>query len=60
MKAIAWKAQDELHRRYRRLHERGMPHQKVITAVGRELLGFIWAIGVHVERQQHEAGMPTR
>jgi hypothetical protein len=23
----------------------------VVTAVGRELLGFIWAIGVHVERQ---------
>ena len=31
-----------------------MPHQKVVIAVGRELLGFIWAIGVHVERQQDE------
>jgi transposase len=57
VKAIAWKAQDRLHRRYRRLHERGMPHQKVVMAVGRELLGFIWAIGVHVERHQHEAGL---
>jgi hypothetical protein len=24
--------------------------QQIVTAVGRELLGFIWAIGVHVER----------
>ena len=28
----------------------------MITAIGRELLGFIWAIGVHVEvaRRQRE------
>lgn len=51
VREIAWKAQTRLHRRYRRLTERRMPHQKVVTAVGRELLGFIWAIGVHVERQ---------
>ena len=25
--------------------------QQTVTAVGRELLGFIWAIGVHVERE---------
>jgi len=51
VKEIAWKAQHRLHQRYRRLAERGMPHQKVVTAVGRELLGFIWAVGVYVERQ---------
>ena len=51
VKEIAWKAQHRLHRRYRRLADRGMPHQKVVTAVGRELLGFIWAVGVHVERK---------
>jgi isochorismate hydrolase len=28
---------------------------KVITAVGRELLGFIWAIGVKVEAEQRKA-----
>jgi len=27
----------------------------VITAVGRELLGFIWAIGVAAERSQSQA-----
>jgi hypothetical protein len=26
----------------------------VITAIGRELLGFIWAIGVNVEGAQEE------
>jgi len=51
VKAIAWKAQHRLHHRYRYLLARGKTPQKVITAVARELLGFIWAIGVHIERQ---------
>jgi transposase len=50
IKAIAWKAQHRLHSRYRRLAGKGMPQQKVVTAVGRELLGFLWAIGVQVEK----------
>lgn len=48
VKAIAWKAQLRLHARYRALTARGKCKQHVVTAVGRELLGFIWAIGVHV------------
>jgi transposase len=55
VKEIAWKAQHRLHQRYRRLMGKGKPKQKVITAVGRELLGFIWAIGVQVERSCEEA-----
>ncbi len=50
---IAWKAQERLHRRYHQLSERKCK-QKVVTAIGRELLGFIWDIGVHVERAMHE------
>jgi transposase len=46
---IAWKAQHRLHARYRGLTARGKCRQQVITAIARELLGFIWAIGVHVE-----------
>jgi transposase len=46
--AIAWKAQHRLHHRYRQMTARGKPHQQVITAVGRELLGFIWAIAQQV------------
>lgn len=54
VKAIGWKAQLRLHARYRKLLGRGKCQQHVVTAVGRELLGFIWAIGVTVERQQRE------
>jgi len=51
VKAIAWKAQHRLHGRYRKLLGRGKCQQQVVTAVGRELLGFIWAIGVEVEHR---------
>jgi transposase len=47
---IAWKAQNRLHGRYRKLTGREMAKQKVIAAVGRELLGFAWAIAVRAER----------
>jgi transposase len=50
VKEIAWKAQHRLHSRYSKLCAKGKTKQKVVTAVGRELLGFIWAIGVHVEQ----------
>jgi transposase len=49
--AISWKAQQRLCGRFRRLVSRGMVKQKVVTAVGRELLGFMWAIGIHTEQQ---------
>ena len=52
VKEIAWKAQHRLCTRYRRLLARGKIKQQVTTAVGRELLGFIWAIGVQVEKEQ--------
>ena len=55
IKAIAWKAQHRLHTRYRRLVAKGKPKGQVVTAIGRELLGFIWAIGVHIART-HPAG----
>lgn len=51
-KAIGWKAQHRLHERYRRMVGRGKEKPKVITAVARELLGFIWAAGIEIERQQ--------
>ena len=48
---IAWKAQQRLHQRYQALSARGKNKNQIITAVGWELLGFIWAIGVSVEKQ---------
>src|SRR6266545_1528252 len=52
VKEIAWKAQHRLSSRYRRLMAKGKIRQKVATAIGRELLGFVWAIGMQVEREQ--------
>ena len=40
----AWRAQHRLHRRYRRLAARGKPKQHIVTAVARELTGFLWAV----------------
>ena len=55
VKEIAWKAQHRLHARDRALTARGKCNQQVMTALGRELLGFIWAIGVHVEAETGRA-----
>ena len=49
IKEMAWKAQLRLHKRYARLAATGKDQRKVAIAVGRELLGFIWAIGVKME-----------
>jgi transposase len=46
---IAWKAQNRLHKRYMKLMAAGKEQRKVMTAIGRELMGFIWAIGVKAE-----------
>jgi len=41
--AHAWTAPQRLYRRYHRLAARGKPTPHVITAVARELTGFVWA-----------------
>jgi transposase len=56
VKEIAWKAQHRLHGQHRKLVARGKSKQLAVTAVARELLGFIWAIGVKVEQQAREHG----
>lgn len=48
VKEIAWKAQHRLHARYHHLLARGKCQPQVVAGIGRELLGFIWAIGVTV------------
>lgn len=52
VRAIAWKAQKRLHQKYYRLTSRGKPAQVAITAVAREALGFIWAIGMQTAKEQ--------
>ena len=44
VREIAWKAQCRLYRRYRALIRRGKLKTVAITAVARELAGFIWAV----------------
>jgi transposase len=50
-KQIAWRAQQRLHKRYAALMARGKHKHQVVTALARELLGFVWAIAVHTEAQ---------
>lgn len=44
VRAIAWKAQQRLHKRLYRLTAKGKPATRAATAVARELVGFVWAI----------------
>jgi transposase len=46
---IAWKAQARLSTRYRALTRRGKRPTVVVTAIARELAGFIWAVGRAVD-----------
>jgi len=40
----SWKAQKRLHNKYIRLFSRGKKKQQIITAVARELIGFVWSV----------------
>src|ERR1700676_3939063 len=44
VREIAWKAQTRLCRRYRQMMAKGKLKQVVVTAIARELAGFVWAI----------------
>jgi transposase len=48
--AVAWKAQTRLHNRLDRLIKRGKNPAEAVTAVARELAGFVWAIGQECAR----------
>jgi transposase len=43
-KALSWKVQSRLHKRGWHLLKRGLVKQKVVTALARELAGFVWAL----------------
>jgi transposase len=57
---IAWKAQSRLYRRYARLLATSKTAGKVVTAVARELVGFIWAIACQAEVASATAATPTK
>jgi len=49
VRRLAWKAQKRLHDRLNHLVKKGKRHEKAITAVARELAGFVWALGQEPE-----------
>lgn len=52
VKQIAWRAQYRLHKRYKAMAARGKNKNQIVTALGRELLGFIWAVAIATEQKQ--------
>ena len=44
VKALSWRMQQRLTKRYRRLRSRGIRDSKCIVAIARELCGFIWEL----------------
>jgi len=46
---LAWRAQKRLHKRLYHLVSKGKRREKAITAVARELAGFVWAVGQEPE-----------
>ena len=53
---ISWSAQHRLYRRFRNLTARGKRSQAAITAVARELAGFIWAL---ISEWRQPGSIPT-
>ncbi|RPJ11129.1 MAG: IS110 family transposase [Deltaproteobacteria bacterium] len=48
IRQIAWKAQLRLCARFRKLTARGKSRNRVVTAIARELSGFMWAIAKQI------------
>ncbi|MDA7881416.1 IS110 family transposase [Akkermansiaceae bacterium] len=46
VKALSWRMQKRLSKRYRRLRARGIRDSKCIVAIARELCGFLWELQV--------------
>ena len=57
IRSIAWKAQVRLCTRHRRL--RAKEQNKVITAIARELAGFVWAIACEMSTAAPRHGLST-
>jgi transposase len=53
VKRIAWRAQERLCGRFRKLTARGKNKNRTVIAIARELSGFIWAIGQEPKLLEH-------
>jgi transposase len=56
--ALADRAQERLYARYWRMTRRGTIHPKVIVAMARELVGYLWA-ALHPDAQPMRPGAPA-
>jgi transposase len=54
VRVIAWKAQQRLHKRFKQLAVR-KKSVVAVTAIARELAGFVWAIALQVKPAPREA-----
>ena len=52
MRAVSWRAQERLHRRFCRLLLRGVHPNKVVIAIARELLAFVWELAQILEKER--------
>jgi len=59
IKDCSWKAQTRLHHRMMKLYARGKRPNKVIVAVARELVGFVWAIFRLMEPEMNQRERPA-
>lgn len=50
IKALSWRAQKRLNKRYARLTMRRLHHNKIKVAIARELCGFIWELAHIMKR----------
>ena len=56
---ISWKAQQRLHQRYKTLSARRKNKAVVVTALARELTGFIWAIARQFGSDKVKTAQPS-
>lgn len=49
IKELSWRAQIRLNYRFTRLRQRLMQHNKIKVAVARELIAFIWELGIKLQ-----------
>ena len=49
VKALSWRAQQRLHKRYLKLRMRRLHENKIKVAVARELAAFIWELAQRIE-----------
>lgn len=52
IKELSWKTQTRLSHRFGILRKRGMHHNKIKTAIARELAAFVWELGSRFEARQ--------